>query len=203
MPPPEQQQQPSASERLLRAQAQELEILRDRLKDMPDPDEVIQWRSKAERLDQLQADLPAWRQQLQQAHQQEQQELQARLQQQEADLSRTRTDQELQRLFLESGGAATHWPMWQELAGKNIRRAEDGSLVAMHNGQEVPAADLINAHRTDPLFGVLFHPRLGAGSGAQSGRWRDVHVTNSADLSKVSTSDLFHSAFGQGRRVAK
>lgn len=183
------------SERLLRAQAAELAALRERVADLPDPDTLATWRASHERLSQLQADLPGWRQQLQQAHQAEQQRLQQTVEQQAQALTQAQLQQEMQAAFLQAGGNPLLQPVWQELAGKRVSRSDDGSLQI--DGQ--PLADALARHRSDPVLGVAFHPQYGAGAGAHSGR--DVRVINQPDLSKMTTGQLFREAFVNRSRV--
>lgn len=188
--PPEQ----SNTEKLLRAQAAELEALRARVADLPDADTLLDWRSKAEQYDALAADLPAWREQLQAAHQQERQTLQQQLQQRDEDLGRERLQAQMQAAFLQAGGNAMHFPSWLELYGsKYVQAGEDGRLVSTENGQNMELSELLNQQRSDTLYGVLFHPRYGAGSGTRGGR--DNRVTSTVDLSKMKTGDLFRAGF--------
>lgn len=200
-PPTDQQQEPpraTAADRLLRAQAAELEALRSQMASLPDPDTLVQWRSKAEQFDSLAAELPTWREQLQSAHQQERQQLQQQIQQHEAHVAATTLESELQREFMAAGGNPVHFSMWRELYGsKYAQRSEDGSIVSIENGQPVPLADVLRAQRTDPLFGVLYHPQYGSGSGSRPAR--DVRVQNTADIQGMSKSQLFRSAFGSRR----
>jgi hypothetical protein len=201
MPPEELTSDPpqSSADRLLRAQAAELEALRQRVADVPDPDSLLEMRAKAEKFDQLQADLPNWQQQLQTAHQQERQTLEQRVQQQEADLQRTRLSGEMQAAFLQAGGNPQHFAAWQELYGsKYVKPGEDGALMVSENGQTMPLADVLANQRTDSLYGVLFHPRYGSGSGGRSGHDRRLHTVS--DLQNVSTSDLFRQSFGSRRK---
>lgn len=201
--PPEQpddQPQQSAAEKLLRAQAAELEALRSRVQDLPDPDTLASWRSKAERFDSLAAELPQWRQQLASAHQQERDQLRQQLEQRDADLSREREHSQMQAAFLQAGGNPTHFPAWLELYGSKHVRPGDNGLVSTENGETVALSELLNRQRSDALYGVLFHPRYGAGSGARGGR--DTRVNHIADPNKTPTSQLFHQAFGS-RRLAQ
>jgi hypothetical protein len=200
-PPTDPQQEPpraTAADRLLRAQAAELEALRSQMANLPDPDTLVQWRSKAEQFDSLAAELPAWREQLQSAHQQERQQLQQQIQQHEAHVAATTLDSELQREFMAAGGNPVHFSMWRELYGsKYAQRAEDGSMVSVENGQPMPLADVLKAQRRDPLYGVLYHPEYGSGSGARS--TRDIRVQSTADIQKMSKTELFRSSFGSRR----
>lgn len=196
--PPEQPQQ-TAADRLLRAQAAELEALRARVADLPDPDALLEMRAKAEKFDALVADLPGWKEQLQAAHQQEQQALQQRLQEQEGELTRERLQSELQAQFLRAGGNPLHFSAWLELYGsKYVKPGEDGRMVSTENGQTIPLEDVLNNQRTDPLYGVLYHPRYGSGGGSRQGNV-DGRVTTVNDLSKMKTSDLFKTAFAGNR----
>ena len=197
-PEPSEQPQQSNAEKLLRAQAAELEALRARVADLPDQDTLLQWRSKAEKFDSLQADLPAWREQLQAAHQQERQQLQQQLQQRDADLDRQRQQTAMQTAFLQAGGNPLHFGAWMELYGsKYVQQADNGQLVSTENGQTIELSELLNRQRSDALYGVLFHPRYGSGSGARAGS--SVSVTTVADLSKMKTSDLFRAGFTKQR----
>lgn len=54
--------------------------------------------------------------------------------------------------------------------------------------------------RKDPVHGMHFQPEYGSGSGARGGR--DGRVSNTADLSKMPTSQLFRESFGGKRRTA-
>lgn len=197
----EQQETSSSSsnaERLLRAQALELSALRERVAGMPDPDVLAAWRASHERLSELQADLPAWRQQLQAAHQQERQQLQQRLQEQEQALSAAQLRSELQTAFLQAGGNPAHFGAWLELYGsKYARRGDDGALAVSENGEPIALADALANQREDALYGAFFHPQFGSGSGARPGR--DIRVTNGPDLQKMKTGDLFRTAFSNGR----
>jgi hypothetical protein len=197
-PEPPKEPQQTASDRLLRAQAAELEALRARVQGLPDPDEMLSWRSKAQKFDQLAAELPGWREQLQAAHTQERDQLQQQLQQSTASLERARLEHDLQTEFLRSGGNLATFQTWLELYGsKHIQRAADGAFVGTENGQQIPISDVLNSQRDDALFGGFFHPRYGAGAGSRSSR--DVAVNNTTDLSKVKTRDLFTSAFTRSK----
>lgn len=195
--PPEQQSTGGHSERLLKAQAAELAALRERVTNMPDPDEMAVWRASHQQLQALQQDLPAWREQLQQAHAAEQARLQATVAEQQQALAHAALQQEMQAAFLQAGGNAALQPVWQELAGKRVSRSDDGSLQI--DGQ--PLADALASHRGDPVLGIAFYPRYGAGAGAHSGR--DVRVTNQPDLSKMSTGQLFREAFVNRSKVQR
>lgn len=199
-PPAEPQDQPreTAADRLLRAQAAELEALRSRVQDLPDPDTLTEWRAKAQRFDELNAELPTWREQLQAAHQQEREQLQQQVSQHQAQVAAASLENELQREFLQAGGNPVHFSMWRELYGsKYAQRGEDGRIVCTENGQSMAIADVLNQQRRDPLFGVLFHPAYGTGSGARSGR--DGRVVSTAGLQNMKTGDLFREAFSRKR----
>lgn len=191
--PPEQQSTGSHSERLLKAQAAELAALRERVADLPDVDTIAAWRASHERLSQLQADLPGWRAQLQQAHQAERQQLQQTVAEQQQALAQAQLRSDLQAAFLQAGGSAQHFPAWMELAGKHVTRGEDGALVSGDNGGPVPLADALARQRDDSLYGVFFHPRYGSGAGARSGV--DGRVTTTRNLQGMSTGALFREAF--------
>jgi len=200
-PPTDQQDQPreSAADRLLRAQAAELEALRSQMANIPDPDTLLQWRSKAEQFDSLAAELPTWRQQLQAAHQQERQQLQQQISEHQAKVAATTLESELQREFMAAGGNPIHFSMWRELYGsKYAQRAEDGSIISIENGQPVSLAKVLQSQRTDPLFGVLYHPQYGSGGGSRSGR-PDARVTSTAGLQNMKTGELFREAFSRKR----
>jgi hypothetical protein len=197
--PEPQEPQQSAADRLLRAQAAELEALRAQVKDLPDPDTLLAWRGKAEQFDALAADLPAWREQLQAAHQQERRQLQQQLQSRDAELQQQQQQHQLQTLFLQAGGNPLHFSAWLELYGsKFVQRTEDGQLVSNENGQIMPIADVLSAQSNDALYGVLFHPRYGAGSGGRMGK--DARVTTVPDLNKMKTGEIFREAFAKGSR---
>lgn len=197
-PPAPDEPQPSAADRLLRAQSLELEALRSRVAGMPDPDELAAWRAKAERFDALQADLPRWKQELQQQFGAEREQLQEQLQQRDADLQRQRQQSDLQTQFLRSGGNPLHFAAWQELYGsKYVKQADDGSYVSTENGQTIPLAELLDRQRSDALYGVLFHPRYGAGSGARNGR--DSRIETGNNLQNMKVGQLFKEAFGKSR----
>jgi hypothetical protein len=192
--PPEPQQ--TAADRLLRAQAAELETLRQRVQDLPDPDVLADWRAKAERFEALQADLPRWRDELQQQFSAERETLRQQVEQQEQALSAREQEQQLQRLFLEAGGSPVHFSAWQELYGSRyVKQAEDGSYVSTENGQTIPLAELLERQRSDALFGVLFRPRFGTGGGSH--RMRDTRLFGAPDLSKMKTGQLFTEAFAK------
>jgi hypothetical protein len=195
-PAPQEPPQQTAADRLLRAQAAELEALRARVADMPDADTLMAWRSKAERLDALAADLPGWRAELQQQFGAERDKLAQQLQQRDADLERQRQQTELQTQFLQSGGNPLHFAAWQELYGsKYIKQAADGSYISTENGQSIPLGELLDRQRDDALYGVLFHPRYGSGSGARSGK--DTRITNQPSLNNMKTGQLFTEAFSK------
>lgn len=197
-PEPPKEPQQTAADRLLRAQAAELEALRARVQDLPDPDVLADWRAKAQQLDQLAAELPGWRQQLEQAHQSERDQLRDQLRQSAASLERARLEHDLQTEFLRSGGNLATFSTWLELYGsKHVQRTADGAFVGTENGQQIPISDVLNSQRDDALYGGFFHPRYGAGAGSRSSR--DVAVNNTADLSKVKTRDLFTSAFTRSK----
>ena len=179
------------AERLLRAQAAELEALRARVADLPDPDTMASWRASHERLSELQADLPTWREQLQAAHQAERARLESTVQQQQQALADAALRSELQTAFLQGGGNGPHFDAWRELAGKNITRGEDGALLV--NGK--PVSDALSEHRQDSIYGVFFHPRYGSGGGAKGGF--DGRVSHGQDLHSLSTSEKFTAAFAR------
>jgi hypothetical protein len=196
---PEPQPQQSAADRLLRAQAAELEALRAQIKDLPDPDQLLAWRGKAEQFDALAADLPNWKEQLQAAHQQERQQLQSQLQSRDAELQQQQQQHQLQTQFLQAGGNPLHFSAWLELYGsKFVQRTEDGQLVSNENGQIMPIADVLASQRSDALYGVLFHPRYGTGSGGRMGK--DARVATIPDLNKMKTGEIFRQAFAKGAR---
>jgi hypothetical protein len=200
-PPPQEPQEPqqTAADRLLRAQAAELEALRARVQDLPDPDLLADWRAKAQQFDALQADLPRWREQLQQEIGAERENLRQQVEHQQQALAAKEQQQQLQTQFLQSGGNPLHYHAWLELYGsKYVKQAEDGSYVSTENGQAVPLAELLDRQRSDALYGVLFHPRFGAGSGARNGK--DGRIQSTVDLSKMRTGDLFKTAFAGNRR---
>jgi hypothetical protein len=194
---PDDQPQQSAADRLLRAQAAELEALRAQVQNLPDADTLSSWRSKAERFDALAADLPQWREQLSAAHQQEREALRQQLEQRDSDLSRQQLQSQIQTAFLQAGGNPLHFGAWMELYGSKFVKPGENGLVSVENGQTVDLPELLNRQRNDALYGVLFHPQYGGGSGARSGR--DVRVVNTADLSGKSTSQLFRENFGSRR----
>jgi len=199
MPPESPEPQQTAADRLLRAQSAELEVLRSQMQAIPDPDTLTEWRAKAEKFDALSADLPAWKQQLQAAHQQEREQLQQQLNQHQTQITTISLESDLQREFLQAGGNPVHFSMWRELYGsKYSQRTEDGRIISTENGESVAIADVLSRQRVDPLFGVLFHAQYGTGSGARAGR-SDARVSNTADLSNVKTSDLFKQAFSRKR----
>lgn len=187
--PPEQQSTGGHSERLLKAQAAELAALRERIADLPDVDTLATWRASHERLSQLQADLPGWRAQLQEAHQAEQQRLQQTVQQQAEALTQAQLRSDLQAAFTQAGGNVAFFDAWRELGGKHVSRAEDGTLQI--DGK--PLSEALAGQRDDQLLGVFYHPRFGTGAGARGGR--DVRVTNTQNLQGMSTGQLFHEAF--------
>ena len=197
-PPPQEPQQTTA-DRLLRAQAAELEALRSRVADLPDADVLADWRAKAQQFDALQADLPRWREQLQQEIGAERENLRQQVEQQQQALAAKEQQQQLQTQFLRSGGNPLHFAAWQERYGsKYVKQAEDGSYVSTENGQTIPLSELLDRQRSDALYGVLFHPRYGAGSGARNGK--DGRIQSTVDLSKMRTGDLFKTAFAGNRR---
>lgn len=200
-PAPQEPQEPqqTATDRLLRAQAAELEALRSRVAALPDPDVLADWRAKAQQFDALQSDLPRWREQLQQELGAERENLRQQVEQQQQALAAKEQQQQLQTQFLRAGGNPLHFAAWQELYGsKYVKQAEDGSYVSTENGQAVPLAELLDRQRSDALYGVLFHPRFGAGSGARNGK--DGRIQSTVDLSKMRTGDLFKTAFTGNRR---
>lgn len=187
--PPEQQSTGGHSERLLKAQAAELAALRERVADLPDVDTLATWRASHERLSQLQADLPGWRAQLQEAHQAERQQLQQTVAEQQQALAQAQLQQEMQREFLTAGGQAQLFDVWREIGAKGITRGDDGTLQI--NGK--PLAEALAGHRDDPVLGIAFHPRYGSGAGARSGV--DGRVTTTRNLQGMSTGALFREAF--------
>lgn len=200
-PPTGQQEQPreTAADRLLRAQAAELEALRSRVQGLPDVDTLSAWRAKAERYDALAADLPSWKQQLQAAQQQERQELQQQLSQHQSQVAAVSMESDLQREFLQAGGNPLHFSMWRELYGaKYAKRSEDGQIISSENGKPVAIADILSRQRRDPLFGVLFYPAYGSGSGSRPGR-SDARVTTAPNIQNMKTGDLFREAFSRNR----
>lgn len=195
--PPEQHQTGGHSERLLRAQAAELQALRDRVADLPDVDTLSEWRASHEQLTQLRGELPAWREQLQAAHHAEQAKLQGQVQQQQQALQDAQMRSDLQAAFISGGGNIAHFPAWLELYGsKYVKRGENGAILATDNGQDSPLSDALMAQRSDSLYGVFFHPRYGSGGGA-TGSGRDVRVINAPNLQNVKTGELFRRAFGR------
>jgi hypothetical protein len=198
-PPPQeppQEPQQTASDRLLRAQAAELEALRSRVADLPDPDVLADWRAKAQQFEALQADLPRWREQLQQEIGAERDTLRQQVEQQQQALTAQQQQQELQTQFLRAGGNPLHFAAWQELYGsKYVKQADDGSFVSTENGQTIPLGELLDRQRSDALFGVLFHPRYGAGAGAN--KMRDSRLTTAPNLNNLKTGQLFAEAFAK------
>lgn len=66
-------------------------------------------------------------------------------------------------------------------------------VIDEETGKRLPAVKWFTRLRQDPVHGLHFQPEFGSGSGARSSR--DGRVTNSKDLSKLSTSQLFREAF--------
>ena len=196
-PKPQQEASPpeSNAERLLRAQAVELQSLRSRVQDLPDPDALAEWRAKAERFDALAADLPTLRQQVADQFAAERQQLQQQAQVQEQRAQAADLRAEAQRVFLQGGGNPALWDSHWELYGKHIKRDEQGQLVTLASGQAVPLQDVQQQLRTDPLHGHFFYPTMGSGSGARSSR--DGRVVNRPDLLKMPKDQLWSQAFSR------
>lgn len=190
---PSPENQGGNTERLLRAQAAELQALRERVADLPDADTLTQWRASHERLSQLQADLPAWRQQLQEAHQAEQERLQKTVAEQQQALTQAALQQEMQSAFTQAGGNVAFFDAWRELGGKHVTRGEDGSLQI--NGK--PLSEALAGQREDQLLGVFYHPRYGSGGGSRGGI--DARVNNAQDMHRMTTDQKFRAAFGGAR----
>lgn len=78
---------------------------------------------------------------------------------------------------------------------------DDGDpVIDDETGKRLPPAKWFSKLRQDPVHGLHFQPEYGAGSGARAGR--DGRVSNTADLQKMSTSQLFRESFAAKRRTA-
>lgn len=78
---------------------------------------------------------------------------------------------------------------------------DDGDpVIDEDTGKRLPPAKWFAKLRQDPVHGMHFQPEYGSGSGARAGR--DGRVTNTEDLSKLSTSQLFRQSFAGKRRTA-
>lgn len=84
--------------------------------------------------------------------------------------------------------------------GLYILDADGTPALDAETGKRVTLREHFAKLRRDPVHGMHFQPEYGSGSGARGGR--DGRVNNTADLSKVPTSQLFRDSFGGNRRTA-
>ncbi len=84
--------------------------------------------------------------------------------------------------------------------GLFLADADGSPRLDEETGKRITPTEFFAKLRKDPVHGMHFQPEYGSGSGARGGR--DGRVSNSADLGKVPTSQLFRESFGAKRRTA-
>ncbi len=84
--------------------------------------------------------------------------------------------------------------------GLYLADADGSPRLDEETGKRITPPEFFAKLRKDPVHGMHFQPEYGSGSGARGGR--DGRVSNSADLGKVPTSQLFRESFGAKRRTA-
>jgi hypothetical protein len=164
-PPPA---EPSHEERLFRSTAQELALLKEQLQGMPTPDELEDLRSRASRFDELKAELPEWRRQLEELHGQQVQQLQQQTQAQAEELEAARFTDAARDAYIRAGGIEGLFKDFHRLAGDRLSKGPGGEVLL--DGQ--PFREGFEAAVSDPLtvMGSFARPRLGSGSGARGSR---------------------------------
>ena len=84
--------------------------------------------------------------------------------------------------------------------GLFLADADGSPRLDEETGKRITPGEFFARLRKDPVHGMHFQPEYGSGSGARGSR--DGRVNNTADLSKVPTSQLFREQFGRNRRTA-
>lgn len=197
-PAAEQQAAPEAShaERLYRAQSVELETLRRRLEDVPDPDTLATLRDKAQRFDELSSQLPQWKEQLAATFQAEQAALRQRAQEQEQQLEAARFETTASGEFARAGGRAEVWGEFRAMVGDRLQRGEDGAVLLDGQPFGQRFAELVG----DP-YGItasFARPAYGSGSGGRSAR--DGRAIPARGMSlRDGKAELFKAGFGATR----
>lgn len=187
--PQQPQEEPSATSRLLKAQAAELAALRRRVADLPDPDELGQIREKAQRFDALSQRLPEL-----------QQRIAGAFQQQEAQVQQERLGRALQEAFTAAGGLPVWAGAFAELVSKTASFDANGNVVmAGPDGIAVPIAQALDHLRGDQMWSHTFRPSMGSGSG-MAHPTRDVRTVHGPDLQRLNTRQKFDLAFGGGQQ---
>ena len=98
--------------------------------------------------------------------------------------------------------------IWQ-LYGSDFAEDKNGLFLAdpdgsprldPETGKRITPSEFFAKLRKDPVHGMHFQPEYGTGGGSRAGR--DGRVSNSEDLAKVPTSQLFRDNFGTRRKTA-
>jgi hypothetical protein len=88
----------------------------------------------------------------------------------------------------------------KDKTGLYIVDRDGDPVLDEESGKRLTPREYFSRLRKDPVHGMHFQPEYGAGGGARVGR--DGRVSSTADLNKVTTSELFRSSFGAKRRTA-
>lgn len=98
--------------------------------------------------------------------------------------------------------------IWQ-LYGSDFAEDKNGLFLAdpdgsprldPETGKRITPSEFFAKLRKDPVHGMHFQPEYGSGGGSRAGR--DGRVSNSEDLAKVPTGQLFRDSFGARRKTA-
>jgi hypothetical protein len=98
--------------------------------------------------------------------------------------------------------------IWQ-LYGSDFAEDKNGLFLAdpdgsprldPETGKRITPSEFFAKLRKDPVHGMHFQPEYGSGGGSRAGR--DGRVSNSEDLAKVPTGQLFRDSFGSRRKTA-
>jgi len=191
--PQQQAPEPSHVERQYRAVSVELEALRRRLEDVPDPEALAAIQEKARRFDELSQQLPQWQQQLQASFEAEQLALRQRAEQREAELASARFEAAAAAAFSKADGRSELWAEFHRIVSDRLERDDDGEILL--DGQ--PFGERFEQLAADPgnIMSSFRRPRFGSGSGGRSSR--DGRTMPGRGLSlKDGKSRLFQAAFG-------
>jgi hypothetical protein len=138
----------------------------------------------------------------------------ARAEKAERDFLQFRLKMDQQRIFQAAEGldgissdGQSFFDMFHALKGDAFRYNEDGELIVVGpDGEElrdpetrlpVKPVDYVKSLQNDPVYGYLFKPAMGSGSGARGSR--DGRAVPGQNLSVKDTpkGELFAAAFGQ------
>lgn len=187
----------TATARMLRTVTAELQALRLQVDGTPDPEELAALRVKAQRFDELAAEVPRWRSELE-AEQGRQQQVEAVEREARAAQDQARADRErLTAAFFASGGRPGFDDAFRELINNRISKADDGRLLI--DGIDAEAF-MRNVGRDDTAQGALlatcFQPNLGTGSGMSSSHPMGSRAKRGPDIHSMSKAQLRALAFG-------